>query len=66
MNTTIKPEAVEHVCNSLNRDYRLVRKAVLAEDPDRYTQIMLTRLQSTINDAQRMLKDMSKQLSDKK
>ena len=66
MNTTIKPEAVEHLKNKLRFDYRTVRKAVVAEDVDNYTIAMLNRLNNTIEEARKMLDDLSRQLAEKK
>ena len=62
---TFKPEAVEHLSNTLNRDFRNVRKAVLAEDLDKYTQTMLLRLHYTVEDTRKMLAELSRQLSEK-
>lgn len=61
--TTIKPEAVEHLKNTLIRDYRNLRRAVTSEDPDYDTQILLSRLGRTIEDAKKMLDDLSKNIN---
>ena len=61
--TTIKPEAVEHLKNTLVRDYRNLRRAVTSEDPDYETQILLSRLGRTIEDAKKMLDDLSKNIN---
>ena len=61
--TTIKPEAVEHLKNTLIRDYRNLRRAVTSEDPDYETQILLSRLGRTIEDAKKMLDDLSKNIN---
>lgn len=61
--TTIKPETVEHLKNTLIRDYRNLRRAVTSEDPDYETQILLSRLGRTIEDAKKMLDDLSKNIN---
>lgn len=61
--TTIKPEAVERLKNTLIRDYRNLRRAVTSEDPDYETQILLSRLGRTIEDAKKMLDDLSKNIN---
>lgn len=60
---TIKPEAVEHMKNTLIRDYRNLRRAVTSEDPGYETQILLSRLGRTIGDAKKMLDDLSKSIN---
>lgn len=55
----IKKEAIEHLSNSLNRDYRNLRKAVTSEDPDTYTLSMLRRLGRTVEETQKMLFELS-------
>ena len=58
MTAMTKPE-VEQLSNSLYRDYRNLRKAVLAEDPDPRTVAFLNRLGRTVEDTKKMLKDLS-------
>ena len=65
MNATTKLEA-EHLCHSLRRDYRNLRKAVMLEDPDVYTQTMINKLGRTIEEANRMLTDLQRQLTENK
>ena len=62
IDSKFKPEAVERFCTALGQDLRLARKAVLAEDPDRYTMVVLNRLQTRVAEAQKLLQDMSKQI----
>lgn len=62
VDSKFKPESVERFCTTLGQDLRLTRKAVLAEDPDRYTLVVLNRLQTRVAEAQKLLRDMSKQI----
>jgi hypothetical protein len=62
IDSKFKPETVERFCTTLGQDLRLARKAVLAEDPDRYTMVVLNRLQTRVAEAQKLLQDMSKQI----
>jgi hypothetical protein len=64
MNTTIKPETLEHLQRSLQRDYRNTRRQVIDEDPERMTQVMLNRLGTTINETCTVLKEISRQLAE--
>ena len=57
-------EKVEHLKQALQRDYRNTRRQVMNEDPDRMTQIVLTRLGATINETCKVLDDLLKQLSE--
>ena len=60
----LKPEMIEHLSKSLQRDYRNARRLVMNEDPDRMTQIMLTRLGTTVNETCKTLADLSKYISE--
>ena len=62
--TTIKPEVLEHLQRSLQRDYRNIRRQVLEEDPERMTQVMLNRLGTTVNETCKALMEISLQLAD--
>lgn len=66
MNTMIKLETVEQLCNSLNRDYKNLRKAVMSEDPDNRTISMLNRLGRTVEDTKKILTELSKECFTKK
>lgn len=59
--STIKPEAVEHLCNSLHRDYRNLRKALSSEDLDNHTISLLNKLGHTVEEAKKMLTDLDKE-----
>lgn len=66
MSIKITPELVEHTCNSLQRDYRNLKRAVNDADPEPYTKTILTRLGHTVEDACKMLTELSKQQQEKK
>lgn len=57
----IKPEEVEHLSNSLRRDYRNLKKSVMDEDPDMHTRAFLTKLGRTVEETIKMLNDLSKE-----
>ena len=59
--STIKPEAVEQLCNSLHRDYRNLRKALSNEDLDNHTISLLNKLGRTVEEAKKMLADLGKE-----
>lgn len=65
-NILTSPEAVEHQSNLLQRDYRNLRKAVMSEDPDNYTKTLLNRLNFTVEDTCRLLKELLRECSEKK
>lgn len=56
----IKQEAVEQLCNTLRRDYRNLKRAVLDEDPDARTRSFVSKLGHTVEDTIKMLDDLSK------
>lgn len=57
----IKPEAVEHLSNSLYRDYRNLRKALSNEDLDNRTLAFLNKLGRTVEEARKMMTDLVKE-----
>jgi hypothetical protein len=57
----IKPEAVEQLGNTLRRDYRNLKRAVLDEDPDARTRSFVSKLGRTVEDTIKMLTDLSKE-----
>jgi hypothetical protein len=56
----IKPEAVEQLGNTLRRDYRNLKRAILDEDPDACTRSFVSKLGRTVEDTIKMLDDLSK------
>ena len=51
---------VEHLSNSLKRDFRNLERAVKAETSDSYVQAMLIKMNRTILETQRALQELSK------
>ena len=62
----IKPEAIEHLSNSLYRDYRNLRRAVIDEDPDNRTVAFLNKLGRTVEETKKMLAELSKEATKEK
>lgn len=60
MNTTKKLE-LEHQINKLNRDYRNLRQAIYATDPDSHVRAFLEKLGHTVTETKRMLLELSKE-----
>lgn len=51
---------IEHLSNSLKRDFRNLERAVKAETSDSYIQAMLIKMNRTILETQRALQELSK------
>ena len=51
---------LEHLSNCLKRDFKNLERAVRAESSDSYVLAMLNKMNHTINEAQRILKDLNK------
>ena len=60
----IKPETIEQLKQTLQHDFRTVRKRVLEEDPERITQLALQRLGRTVEEASKTLTELSKQINE--
>lgn len=65
-NPDITPTHVEHVCNMLQRDFRNLKRVVNESDPEPATKSLLIRFGHTVDDASKMLTELSKQQTEKK
>lgn len=65
-NPKVTPKHVEHVCDMLQRDYHNLKRVVNESDPEPVTKTVLNRFGHTVEDACKMLTELSKQQTENK